>query len=331
MEVLVIDGVRFKPWTPKDEEKEFHPLIRKCSKEIFGEDSIYFDVKGVLRTSSGIESIPDAYVIDLVNRELYVVENELSTHPAYDHIVKQLTKFINSIENLETKDKITSLLYNEISKDIELKAKVQKKANTSEIFHYISELLKKTPKIVVIIDKKTKDIEEACKPLKYQPKIIEFRIFARENAENVQAYLFEPIYLEKVSGIEEKEIKRRSWIDKLALVDDNVREIVDILNEHILGLGDVKQKIVGAYLCFYKGKISTKSIFAAFLLTKKALNVRIRGDPNEFVDREKWTKAYKGWFFKEGQERGFKITSKEQIPYAMELVKQSYNIIRQSQ
>jgi predicted transport protein len=47
-----------------------------------------------------------------------------------------------------------------------------------------------------------------------------------------------------------------------------------------------------------------------------------------FKDPQKLTgdKVYKGWFFKQGQEREFKVTSKEQIPYAMELIKQSYDI-----
>ncbi|MBO3758047.1 MAG: hypothetical protein QXQ94_10230 [Candidatus Bathyarchaeia archaeon] len=35
MSTLIVDGVKYKLWTPKDEEKEFHPLVRKCYKEIF--------------------------------------------------------------------------------------------------------------------------------------------------------------------------------------------------------------------------------------------------------------------------------------------------------
>jgi hypothetical protein len=31
--MLVIDDVRYKLWTPKDEEKEFHPMIKEYSKE----------------------------------------------------------------------------------------------------------------------------------------------------------------------------------------------------------------------------------------------------------------------------------------------------------
>ena len=63
-------------------------------------------------------------------------------------------------------------------------------------------------------------------------------------------------------------------------------------------------------------------------IAKKSLSVRIRADPATFKDPQKWTedRIYKGWFFKQGQEREFKITSKEQISYAMELIKQSYEL-----
>ena len=63
--MLVIDGVKYRLWTPEDEEKEFHPMIREHHKEIFGEDSVYSDVKHKLKSKSGIGSIPDAYVISL--------------------------------------------------------------------------------------------------------------------------------------------------------------------------------------------------------------------------------------------------------------------------
>ena len=87
--MLIIDDIKFEPWTPKDEEKEFHPMVQKHSKGIFGENTLYFDVKHVLKAASGIGSIPDAYVIDFSKpSKFYVVENELSSHPVYDHIVK---------------------------------------------------------------------------------------------------------------------------------------------------------------------------------------------------------------------------------------------------
>jgi len=62
------------------------------------------------------------------------------------------------------------------------------------------------------------------------------------------------------------------------------------------------------------------------MLTKKALKVRIRTDPTTFKDPRGLTRdrVYKGWFFKQGQEREFKIANEEQIENAIELIKQSY-------
>jgi predicted transport protein len=312
-------------------------MVRNCSKEIFGNDSLYFDVRHVLRTASGIGSIPDAYVISLSRKEWYVVENELASHPIYDHIIKQLTKFINGIRNQNARTQIIDMLYKEINKDPVLKATMQKHIGSTDIYHFLSKLVSKSPRIVIIIDQKTSDIEEACRVLKYQPDIVEFKTYVRENAENVHTHLFEPLYaMEKIS--ERKEELRRplpehyeNWENMLAWVNDNVKEIVEILTNRIIGIGNVNHVAHGRYYCFYKGKPSTKSIFAAFLLTKAALKVRIRTVPNAFKDPKKWTgdRVYKGWFFKQGQEREFKITGKDQIDYAMELIKQSCQLAEQ--
>ena len=59
--MLLIDGVKYKLWTPKDEENEFHPLIKKHYKSIFGEDSLYFDLKPRLKSKSGLD-LQDRYI-----------------------------------------------------------------------------------------------------------------------------------------------------------------------------------------------------------------------------------------------------------------------------
>ena len=52
--MILIDGVKYSLWTPENEVKEFHPIIKANSKEIFGEDSVFFDVKQKLASSSSI-------------------------------------------------------------------------------------------------------------------------------------------------------------------------------------------------------------------------------------------------------------------------------------
>lgn len=112
-----------------------------------------------------------------------------------------------------------------------------------------------------------------------------------------------------------------------AWTDENVRDIIKELDARVIGLGGVKSKLIGRYYGYYKGKPNIRSIFLVFLLTKKALRIRIRADRNTFRDPEKWTGAatiFDIWFFEQGQEQEFEITGRDQIDYAMELIKQSY-------
>jgi hypothetical protein len=323
-------------WTPKDEEKEFHPMIKEHSREIFGEDSVYFDIKHKLSSKSGIAAIPDAYVITLSKPyEWYIVENELASHPVYSHIVPQISKFVDNIEELETQRDIRSILDKEVNEDVVLKALIEKKTG-QDSYRFLSELVSKQPKIALIIDKMTPEVEKASKSLKKlaDTEIIEFQTFVREDAPNVHAYLFEPLYaIEKISKKEE-ERKRlvpehyQSWDKMLAWVDEKTKLLTRMIMARILGLEKVNHHPHGTYYCFYKGKPTTKSIFAALMLTKNYVKVRIRTDPDTFKDSKKWTgeKIYRGWFFKQGEERGFRITEKDQMDYAMELIKQSYDI-----
>jgi hypothetical protein len=193
--ILLIDGVKFREWTPNDEEKEFHPLVKQNFKQIFGEDSIYFDIKPRLYSKSGIGGIPDAYVITLSKPyRWYIVENELSSHDVYEHIVGQVTKFMSLIDELENQRDLIKTFCNEIDNDLELQATVKKRVGT-EIYRFISELVAQPPKIALIIDGITSKFEKALLALNKlaDTEVVEFRTFAREDAENVRAHLFQPI------------------------------------------------------------------------------------------------------------------------------------------
>ena len=92
------------------------------------------------------------------------------------------------------------MLYEEINKDVMLRATVQKHIGSTDIYHFLSKLVSKSPRIIIIIDQKTSEIEEACRVLKYPPDILEFKTYVRENAENVYAHLFEPLHtIERIS------------------------------------------------------------------------------------------------------------------------------------
>jgi len=78
------------------DEKEFEKVVVSHSDKIFGEQTVYLDVKRKIRSRKGrLGSIPDGYVISFVvgaSPKLFIVENELSEHDELE-IAQQLLKY----------------------------------------------------------------------------------------------------------------------------------------------------------------------------------------------------------------------------------------------
>ena len=101
-----------------NDEKEFEKDVVNNSKKIFGDNTIYINVKRKIGNS--IISIPDGYLIDLTfsnSPKLYMIENELSIHDPYKHIGQQLLKF--SISYKESGRKIKEFLLKELENNQE--------------------------------------------------------------------------------------------------------------------------------------------------------------------------------------------------------------------
>jgi hypothetical protein len=194
--MLLIEGVRYEEWTPATED-EFEQVVKEHAKDIFGKESIYLDIRQKLKSRSGIGSIPDGYVIVFADQhQWHIVEVELSTHQLYEHIVPQISKFINGIKNLSTRSDILDTLYQEINSDDSLKLRLQKAIGTTENYKFLSDLLSKPPVVTIIVEKHTEELDEAVGALAHsQIKIVEFQSFAREGIGlPVRAHLFEPLY-----------------------------------------------------------------------------------------------------------------------------------------
>jgi len=195
MSILVIDGVKYEAWTPAN-EGEFVRMVEEHAKDIFGEESIYLE-KHRLKTKSGIGSIPDGYVIIVGDQpQWHIVEVELSTHPLYEHIVPQISKFINGIKNPSTQRDIVDTLYREIDSDEFLRLRLKKAIGTTETYKFLSDLLSKSPVVTIIIEKHTEQLDEAVSALAHpEIKVVELQTFAREDVGlPVHAHLFEPLY-----------------------------------------------------------------------------------------------------------------------------------------
>ena len=71
MSLLVIDGVKYNLLPPK-EEKQLETFVKKHYNEIFGKESVYFDIKPELRSQAGIGSKPDGIVVFFDKPSYYI-------------------------------------------------------------------------------------------------------------------------------------------------------------------------------------------------------------------------------------------------------------------
>lgn len=196
--IVLIDGVRYRLVTP-DNEAALEEAIKSNFQHIFGPDSFYLDVKKLIKSKAGIASIPDGYVILLEPKPRWcILEVELASHSIYDHIIPQLTKFNRGIENSSSRKKIVEMFYSIINEDEILKAKLKQKIKTGEIYKFISDLISENPLIVVAIEQRTDELEEALRDIRGDVRVLEFQTFQREGiTDQINAYVFEPIVKSK--------------------------------------------------------------------------------------------------------------------------------------
>lgn len=192
--IILIDGVKYILKNP-DNEDDLEKIIEKNYKYIFGEESFYFNFKKKLKSKSGIGSIPDGYLIVFNSTpEWYILEVELASHPLYDHIIPQLTKFNRGIESVSTKKSLIDMFYDEIKTNPILEARIKEKIGSGEVYKFISDLISDKPSIIIVINERTSELEEAIRDIRGDVKILEFKIFRREGiSEEIDAYLFNPV------------------------------------------------------------------------------------------------------------------------------------------
>ena len=118
----------------------------------------------------------------------------MASHPIYDHLIPQLTKFNKGVQDNATRRQLVDELYKVFDKDEILKARLKRKLQTGEIYKFISDLVSEDPLIVVIIDEKTEELGEVVEEIRGNVQVVEFRTFRREGiSEDVNVFVFEPL------------------------------------------------------------------------------------------------------------------------------------------
>lgn len=174
-------------------EKDFEQDVVANYRHIFGNESVYIDIKKKIGDS--IATIPDGYLLDftfLDNPRLYIIENELSIHDAYKHIGSQLLKFAVSYKHSGRKIKQYILDYIMGSPKhmnlIESRITQMGYRNIDALLESL--IFEKSVAAIVIIDNNSPELENVLSQLTMNTDIIEFKAF--ESNTGKKSYKFIP-------------------------------------------------------------------------------------------------------------------------------------------
>lgn len=168
-----------------ENEQELEQAVVNFSEEIFGEKSVYFDIKKrVRRKKSSFASIPDGYVVDFREGcKLWVIENELSTHNSFSHIGIQLLKFASQFSNGSFE--IKELLLAAINSSRQAEEKIYnlvKQSSFSDLGEALDHAIFKNEfGFVVVIDEATDDLFHVTQELARKPEIITLEKYVSGN------------------------------------------------------------------------------------------------------------------------------------------------------
>jgi hypothetical protein len=211
---LVIDSNEFD-LTKFAKEEELENAVKNLSTKIFGNKSLYIDIKKKIKSDKGsIIGIPDSYVLDFRDRsKLWIVENELSTHDSFKHIGIQLLRFATQFSDASFK--IKEVLLKAINENQELKSLALTLVKGSE-FSNLGEALdfaifKNDYGFIIVIDEISEDLSRITREFARQPELVQIQKFISKQNE---AYLFIPL-LEELERAKSTKVKEIAEIDTI--------------------------------------------------------------------------------------------------------------------
>ena len=178
-----------------DSEDEFEKAVIGNSQHLFGNASIYIDVKKLFgKKDSYHKGIPDGYLIDFSSKkqpQLYFVENELSSHDIYSHISEQLLRFNTAIKT--SQNQIRKKLLEVIKTNPKLLNNINGLLKDTP-FHNVDEpmnyMVDKGIKIVLVIDEATADLNDSLDVFPERPDVVTLKRYIFKNE---VAYIYEPM------------------------------------------------------------------------------------------------------------------------------------------
>jgi hypothetical protein len=168
---MIIQGNQKFINVPFESEEDLEKVVQDNAELLFGSDSIYLP-KAMIRTADGAGTVPDGFVVDLVERQWFIVEAELAAHGVWDHIAPQITKQISAARQPASRLLLTELVVNRINADPAVRNKFTAiDVRDIDIRQFLADVFAKEPIVALPIDEIRPDLREWTQSLKTEVRL----------------------------------------------------------------------------------------------------------------------------------------------------------------
>ena len=175
----------------EDNEEAFEKDVVKNAKSIFGDKTVYIDIKTLLKPNKKEEgTIPDAYLLDFTienNHRLYLVENEVRNHSIKNHIAPQIMNFFLNYKDsfIKIKNEIIKYLEN---KNISIDSFMQK-TSYRNIDDMITNLVfNEKLGVIIVIDEADERLYELKNGFGFDLEILELKKYISKDNDIIYVY-----------------------------------------------------------------------------------------------------------------------------------------------
>jgi hypothetical protein len=176
------------------DESEIETVVIENADYIFGPSSIFMP-KALIKTTGGVGTIPDGFVVDLAAKKWFIVEAELSQHNLWTHIAPQIAKQLTASVEPNTRSAIANMVIRKATSD---QAVMEKFAAENiapiHIHQLITQILQTAPVIGIPIDEVSADLKVWATGIRAEVKLWEINKYVEFGNTSIVLYQFPEEY-----------------------------------------------------------------------------------------------------------------------------------------
>jgi predicted transport protein len=258
---IFLNGKKFRETDIKVEE-EFEESVKENSKTLFGQQTVYFDLKNKVESKTMGSSIPDGFMFDFAdidNPEFYLVEVELKKHDFYNHIFPQVTKFFAFFKNPVSRNSLIERLFHHIKANHDLEEELKQYLGKKEIYKAIKDIIESSQNILLIMDDYKQELDEVLETYTDTwDKMVTVEILKIYSGDNQTILTLSPDF-EDVGLVapptKESEGARYTETFHTEDVEKNVEAVYEAIRNHMLRLDpDIKLNAQKYYISLRKSR-----------------------------------------------------------------------------